>query len=62
MAEYSKNRIRVALAELNRLNWWLAEIISKLEITMGWYVENKTQPSLEQLPQIARILCITQKD
>lgn len=55
MAEHSINRIKVALAEQNKTNRWLAEQMGKSEITISRWVQNKAQPSLEQLLQIARI-------
>lgn len=62
MAEHSINRIRVALAEQNKTNRWLAEQMGKSEITISRWVQNKAQPSLEQLLQIARILSVSPKD
>lgn len=62
MTEQSINRIRVALAEQNKTNRWLAEKTGKSEITISRWVQNKTQPSLEQLLKIARILCVSPKD
>ena len=62
MAEHSINRIRVALAEQNKTNRWLAEQMGKSEITISRWVQNKAQPSLEQLLQIARILSVSPRD
>lgn len=62
MAEHSINRIRVALAEQNKTNRWLAEQMGKSEITISRWVQNKAQPSLEQLLQIARLLSVSPKD
>lgn len=45
MAGHSINRIRVALAEQNKTNCWLAEHIGKSEITVSRWVQNKAQPS-----------------
>lgn len=58
----SINRIRVALAEQNKTNRWLAEQIGKSEITISRWVQNKAQPSLEQLVQVAKILSVSPKD
>ena len=44
------NRIKIALAERNKTNRWLAE------------KTGKTQPSLEQLVEIAKVLEISPKD
>lgn len=62
MKEHSINRIRVVLAEQNRTNRWLAEEIGKSEITISRWVQNKSQPSLEQLMQIAKLLSVSPKD
>ena len=56
------NRIRIALAEQNRTNKWLAEHIGKSEITVSRWVQNKAQPSLEQLLVIAKVLSVSPKD
>ena len=60
--EHSINRIRVVLAEQNKTNRWLAEQMDKSEITISRWVQNKSQPSLEQLLQIAKLLSISPKD
>lgn len=62
MAEQCINRIKVALAEQNKTNRWLAEQIGKSEITISRWVQNKVQPSLEQLLQIAEVLSVSPKD
>lgn len=56
------NRIKIALAERNKTNRWLAEKIGKSDITISRWVQNKTQPSLEQLVEIAKVLEISPKD
>lgn len=56
------NRIRIALAEQNKTNRWLAERIGKSEITISRWVQNKSQPSLEQLVVVARVLSVSPKD
>lgn len=56
------NRIRIALAEQNKTNRWLAERIGKSEITISRWVQNKSQPSLEQLVIVARVLSVSPKD
>nr|WP_302761446.1 helix-turn-helix transcriptional regulator [Phocaeicola coprocola] len=56
------NRIKIALAEQNKTNRWLAEKIGKSDITISRWVQNKTQPSLEQLVEIAKLLEISPKD
>ena len=56
------NRIEIALAEQNKTNRWLAEKTGKSDITISRWVQNKTQPSLEQLVEIAKALEISPKD
>lgn len=56
------NRIKIALAEQNKTNRWLAEKTGKSNITISRWVQNKTQPSLEQLIEIAKVLEISPKD
>ena len=56
------NRIKIALAERNKTNRWLAEKTGKSDITISRGVQNKTQPSLEQLVEIAKVLEISPKD
>lgn len=56
------NRIKIALAEQNKTNSWLAEKTGKSDITISRWVQNKTQPSLEQLVEIAKALEISPKD
>lgn len=62
MVKHSINRIKVALAEQNKTNRWLAEQMGKSEITISRWVQNKSQPSLEQLLQIASLLSVSPKD
>ena len=56
------NRIKIALAEQNKTNRWLAEKTGKSDITISRWVQNKTQPSLEQYLEIAKALEISPKD
>lgn len=56
------NRIKIALAERNKTNRWLAEKTGKSDITISRWVQNKTQPSLEQLVEIAKVLEISPRD
>lgn len=62
MMDSSINRIRVVLAEQNKTNRWLAEQMGKSEITISRWVQNKSQPSLEQLLQVAKLLSISPKN
>ena len=58
MEEQSLNRIRVAIAEKNKSNKWLAEQIGVSVITMSRWVNNRMQPSLDQLVKMAKALDI----
>lgn len=62
MVKHSINRIKVALAEQNKTNRWLAEQMGKSEITISRWAQNKSQPSLEQQLQIASLLSVSPKD
>ncbi len=55
------NRLKVVLAEKNRTNRWLAKQLGKSEITVCRWAQNKVQPSLDQLVEIAKILDIDVK-
>ena len=50
------NRIKVVLAERGIKQTWLAEKLGKSYNMVNSYVQNRTQPSLEVLNQIANIL------
>lgn len=50
------NRIKVALAEMDRTNKWLATKLGKTEMTVSRWASNKSQPSLKQLFEIAKSL------
>ncbi len=50
------NRIKVVLAERDLNNKWLADKIGKDPATVSKWVTNTTQPNLETLMQIAKIL------
>ena len=56
------NRIKVALAEKGKTNKWLAEKTGKTEITVSRWAQNKVQPSLDQLVEIAKVLDVNVKD
>jgi putative transcriptional regulator len=56
MTKKSINRIRVALAEQERSNRWLAEKLGKTDATVSKWCANKMQPSLETLVEIAKVL------
>lgn len=50
------NRIRVVLAERDLNNKWLADKLGKDQATVSKWITNTTQPNLETLMQIARVL------
>ena len=50
------NRIRVVLAERDLNNKWLADRLGKDQATVSKWVTNTTQPNLETMMQIAKIL------
>ncbi|HAT61917.1 MAG: helix-turn-helix transcriptional regulator [Prevotella sp.] len=56
MADERYNRIRVAMAEHERSNKWLAEKLGKSGTTVSRWITNKSQPSIEQLYEIAKAL------
>ena len=56
------NRIKVVLVEKDKTNKWLAEQLGKDQATVSKWCTNTSQPSLEILLQIARILEIDVKD
>jgi putative transcriptional regulator len=56
MTKKSINRIRVALAEQERSNRWLAEKLGKTDATVSKWCSNKMQPSLETLVEVAKVL------
>lgn len=56
------NRLKIILAEKNITNKWLAGQLNKSVITISRWSQNKSQPSLEQLREIAKVLNISPKD
>ena len=50
------NRIRIVLAERDLNNKWLADKLGKDQATISKWVTNTSQPSLENLIDIARCL------
>lgn len=56
------NRLKVVLVEQQRTGKWLAEILGKNEATISRWCTNETQPSLETLAEIAKVLNIDIKD
>ena len=56
------NRIKEVLKEQGRTQTWLAEKIGKSYVVVTNYCNNKAQPSLEVLRNIADILDVDIKD
>ena len=50
------NRIRVVLAERDLNNNWLADKLGKDQATVSKWITNTTQPNLETMMQIAKVL------
>lgn len=50
------NRLRVVLAEKNKTNRWLADAIGKNENTISRWCNNRAQPSVDVLANIAKAL------
>jgi len=50
------NRIKIVLIEKKKTNKWLADKIGKDQATVSKWCTNTTQPTLETLVEIARIL------
>jgi transcriptional regulator with XRE-family HTH domain len=56
------NRIKEVLEEKGIKQTWLAEKIGKSYTVVNAYVQNRRQPSLEMLFEIARVLEVKVKD
>ena len=50
------NRLKVVLVERKRTGKWLAEKLGKNEATVSRWCTNESQPSLETLFAIAKVL------
>ena len=56
------NRLKVVLAEKKRTNKWLAEQIGVDQATVSKWCTNSSQPPLEMLMKITRLLDVDLKD
>lgn len=56
------NRLKVVLVEKKKTGKWLAEILSKNEATVSRWCTNESQPSLETLFEIAKVLDVDIKE
>ncbi|MDM1094904.1 helix-turn-helix transcriptional regulator [Myroides odoratimimus] len=52
------NRLKVVLAEKSKTSKWLAQQLSRSEVTVSRWCTNEIQPSVETLAQIATLLKI----
>ena len=56
------NRIKVVLAEKKRTNKWLAEQLGKDPATISKWCTNSSQPPLEMLMKIIKLLDVDLKE
>ena len=56
------NRIKVMLAEKKKTNKWLASALGVNAATVSRWCTNSSQPSLETLVEIAKVLHVDTKD
>ena len=56
------NRIKVVLVDKKRTNKWLAEQLDKDPATVSKWCTNTSQPSLETLLEIAKLLEVDVKE
>lgn len=56
------NRIKAVLADKDKTNKWLAEQLGKEPATVSKWCTNASQPSLETLLMIAKILNVEVND
>ena len=52
------NRLKIVLAEKKKTNKWLAEQLGKDQAVVSRWCTNASQPSLEILLQIAKVLVV----
>lgn len=62
MEDRKLNRLKVVLAEKDRTGRWLSEQIGKSNCTISKYLNQKVQPDLKTLNQIADVLEVDVKD
>lgn len=56
------NKLKVVLVEQKRTGKWLAETLDKNEATVSRWCTNETQPSLDTLLRIAKVLNVDIKE
>lgn len=62
MSKKPINRLKAILAEQGKTNKWLAVQLKKSETTTSRWCSNKTQPSVENMIAISKLLSIDVKD
>jgi transcriptional regulator with XRE-family HTH domain len=60
--EQRTNRLKVVLVERNKTSKWLAETLNMNPATVSRWCSNKTQPSLDTLSEIAKVLDVDIRD
>jgi putative transcriptional regulator len=58
----SMNRIKIVLKEQGRTQTWLAEQIGKSYVVVTNYCNNNSQPSIQVLTEISKILDVDIRD
>lgn len=56
------NRIKVVLVEKMRTGVWLADQLGVSPVTISKWCSNTTQPTLQTLNKIAKVLGVNMKD
>ncbi len=56
------NRIKVVLVERMRTGVWLADQLGVSPVTISKWCSNTTQPTLQTLNKIAKVLDVNMKD
>ena len=56
------NRIKVVLVEKMRTGVWLADQLGVSPVTISKWCSNTTQPTLQTLNKIAKLLNVSMKD
>jgi len=62
MSKKAINRLKVVLAEQGKTNRWLAVQLKKNETTISRWCTNDTQPSVENMVAISKLLGVDVKD
>lgn len=62
MAKTGLNRIKVVLADKGQTSKWLAEQLGKDKTTISKWCTNASQPDLETLVKVAKLLDVSLTD